>query len=160
MKITVLATMLVLGMSSAALATPDTASTYEAPALRDRGDRDDRDDRGDRGDRGEWRTHRPQPASWMSLGSLSLTRFDSRDQIFLHSRMPLSKLKLETSYGRAMIDKVVITFASGRRQVVHVDRALSRRVPMFIDLDGNQRRVTKIAIYGKGRRASISVLGA
>jgi hypothetical protein len=140
-KITALVTTLVLGLSSAAMAAP----SYE-PSVRDH--------------RGPWSpSFRPQVPSWTTLESNgSLTR--GKDRIEVSSRARFTKLKLEAARGSMFIDKVVITFANGQRQVVELSKTIGQRSgAATIDLQGQSRQITKIVVSGKGSyRTSYSLL--
>lgn len=129
-KIAALVTTLVLGASSVALAAP------EAPYVRDH--------------RAPYTQFRPQLPSWTLLSTnASLAR--GRDRISVSTPARFSKLKLEASRGSMFIDKIVITFANGERQVVNLDRRISARTgATTIDLDGRARQISKIVVSGTG----------
>jgi hypothetical protein len=137
MKTKILTTALVLGLSSAAFAAPG----YQAPQHAQH----------------VGGMHRPQ--SWTSLSTVSLSRLQGKQTINLSGRQAFSKLKVEAATGATFIDKLVIVFGNGRTQTVDLDKNLAMRgAPLFIDLEGANRRISKVVVYGKsGRRASISV---
>lgn len=137
-KIAALVTTFVLGISGAAMAAPGWR--HEAPPAP-----------------APIAYH--QPASWTSLESSgSLSR--GYDLISVGTRARFSTLKLQASRGTMTINKVVITFANGQKQVVNLDRTLSARSGgATIDLQGNSRAISKIVVQGKGGfRSSYSVL--
>lgn len=136
MKTKLLTTALVLGLSSAAFAAPGYQAPQHAEHFR-----------------------RPQLQSWTSLSTMSLSRFQSKQTINVAGRQAFSKLKIEAATGTTFIDKLVIVFGNGRTQVVNLDKNLAMRgAPLFVDLDGANRRISKVVVYGKsGRRGSISV---
>lgn len=142
---------IVLGASSVAVAQPavtvrgearwgqpDTYRTYE----RDR--------------RPQWRNN-----TWVALTSpLQLDR--GRTMIDVNQRRSFQQLRLQqTTHGMTHIDRVVVRFENGERQVIAVNQRLSTRNPMInIDLDGRQRRVDRIIVMGDSRRGgAIQVFG-
>lgn len=129
-KIAALVTTLLLGASTAALAAPNE------PYVRDH--------------RAPYTQFRPQIPSWTLLSSnASLAR--GRDRIAVNSSARFSKLKLEAARGSVFIDKIVITFANGERQVVNLDKRIGARTgAMTIDLDGRSRQIAKIVVSGQG----------
>ncbi|CAN5904625.1 hypothetical protein BH11MYX3_BH11MYX3_16730 [soil metagenome] len=141
-QITALVTTLVLGLSSAAMAAP----SYGGSSVRDH-----------RGPSS--RPFRPQLPSWTTLESNgSLAR--GKDRIEVSSRARFTRLKLEAARGSMFIDKVVITFANGQRQVVDLAKTIGQRSgAAMIDLQGQSRQITKITVSGKGSsRTSYSLL--
>lgn len=83
-----------------------------------------------------------------------------RDVIDVSSAARFGKLKLEaTGRGSIYIDKLVITFGNGQRQVVNVGKRISAREgAALIDLDGRSRNIDKVLVVGKGGfRASYSL---
>ena len=133
----ILTTALVLGLSSAAFAAPGAPHYGNAPHAT---------------------FHRPMPVTWSSLSSLS--RIQGKQTINVGGLKAYSKLKLDATMGTTFIDKVVIVFGNGARQTVNLDKNLAARaMPLTIDLDGRNRRISKVVVYGKSsRRAVISVL--
>ncbi len=133
----ILTTALVLGLSSAAFAAPGGAHYGNAP---------------------HGTFHRPMPATWSSLSTLS--RIQGKQTINVRGLKAYSKLKLDATVGTTFIDKVVIVFGNGATQTVNLDKNLAARAtPLLIDLDGRNRRISKVVVYGKSsRRAAISVL--
>jgi hypothetical protein len=129
-KIAALVTTLILGASTVALAAPN------APYARDH--------------RAPYTQFRPQLPSWTMLSSnASLAR--GKDKIAVSSSARFTKLKLEASRGSMFIDKVVITFANGERQVVNLDKTIGARTgATTIDLQGRARQISKIVVSGKG----------
>jgi len=129
-KIAALVTTLILGASTAALAAPN------GPNVRDH--------------RAPYSQFRPQLPSWTLLSqNASLAR--GRDKIDVSSSARFTKLKLEASRGSMFIDKVVITFANGERQVVNLDKTIGARTgATTIDLTGRSRQISKIVVSGKG----------
>lgn len=143
MKTKILTTALVLGLSSAAFAAPGYQAPQHAEHFRPGAG-----------------MHRPLPQSWTSLSTLSLSRMQSKQTINVSGRQAFSKLKLEAARGNTFVDKLVIVFGNGTKQIVDLDKNLAMRgAPLFIDLDGANRRISKVVVYGKsGRRASINIL--
>jgi hypothetical protein len=133
-KITALVTTLVLGASSAAMA---------APGFHSYGPENNRTP--------IQRPFRPIVQSWTTLESSgSLSR--GRDMIDVSTNARFSKLKLESAgRGSLFIDKLVIVFANGQRQVVSVGKTIGARTgAAFIDLDGRSRQIDKVMVVGKG----------
>ena len=59
-------------------------------------------------------------------------------------------LKLEANGGRTYVQKVVVKFANGERQVMsHLDRTLVGNECLTLDLDGDHRAIASIAVYGQ-----------
>jgi len=148
MKTKILTTALVLGLSSAAFAAPSEKPLYRA------------DDHAEhfRGD--NFRRPAPMPLSWTSLSTVK--RIQSKQTIAVGGYKAYSKLKLEASMGSTFIDKLVIVFGNGSKQVVELDKSLAMRgAPLVIDLEGKNRRIAKVVVYGKSnRRAAINLLAA
>lgn len=106
--------------------------------------------------------HRPywRNNTWQALSSpLQLDR--GRTVIDVNQRRPFQQLRLQTTSGASRIDRVVVTFENGGRQVINVNQRLSTRNPMVnIDLDGQMRRVDRIIVMGDSRRGgAIQVFG-
>jgi hypothetical protein len=143
MKLTAMLTTLVIGLcSTIALAAPNDHASFRRPDVVDQ--------------------RRPGAIHlrWTSL-AISQVR-NNRQVIRVSSRQKLSKLKIEATRGMTMIDKVHITYANGRTQIVEVDAriGMSGR-PAMIDLQGRDRQISRIVIVTKGSsRSSFAVLGA
>ena len=137
MKKIVLATSLVLGLSSAAFAKP-VAPGYAppAPGLHDHG------------------MHRPLPlpASWTMLSSSAALNARGRALVDVSTNARFQKLKLESS--SLFVDKIMIVFQNGKTQTVDLDKRLSRYdSSLTIDLEGRgARKIDKIVVYGKNAR--------
>jgi len=167
MKITALVTTLFLGASSAAMAAPDAPyardhrAPIEQPDVRDHRAPIEQPDVRDHREPIERpsRPYRPTMPSWTALSTNS-SLLRGRDRIEVNTRARFSKLKLEASRGSMFIDKVVITFANGERQVVELAKMIGQRSgAMLIDLDGRSRQITKIVVSGKGGfRSNYSLL--
>lgn len=103
------------------------------------------------------RRYRP---TWVALSAPSpLTR--GEDCIEVHDRGTFTQLRVQADDGRALVDRVVVQFADGSRQVEDLDRVLGGRSD-FVDipLDGNNRRVDRILVTGStGRRGAFQVFG-
>jgi len=106
--------------------------------------------------------YRPVPApQWITL--LNNASIKGRTTIDLNNTKRLfTKLELRAEgTGRIDIDRVMIQFGNGQRQIVNIDRKLSKQSPtLAIDLKGETRAIDKIVIVGKtsGRAASLDVL--
>jgi len=176
-KLTALIATLVLGSSTVAIAQP-SITTYRSDRSwvdrdrdfdRDRfGDREVRryrfDDRFDRDRRREFARDdfgpRRYRSAWVALSSpLQLT--GGRDVIDVRDRGTFTQLRIQTSNGASLLDRVLIRFSDGSRQIVDLDQALSPRNPrMEILIDGNNRRIDSIQLLGNSRRnAAVQVFG-
>ncbi len=180
-KLKALIATLVLGSSSIAMAQPSfqpTSSRFDQRSSRfDRSDRFDRYDRSDRFDRDHridrdrrWdRDEQAQPqldgprvyrSTWVSLVQpMELSR--GRDSFDINQRGTFTQLRLQTSAGASFIQRVIVHFEDGGRQVVELDRTVdpNNRMLQFL-LDGNNRRIDGISIIGRSQRgAAIQVYG-
>lgn len=155
MKISAIVTALVLGASSLAAAAPSI--THQQTVQRTY-----RDNVADR--RFAPPMVRPAPVRWQLLDSAKPSRL-GRTVVDVNSKARFSKLKLEATRGTASIDKVMITFANGRTQIVNLDKRLSGYGASsfaIIELDGLVgRQISKIVVLSKtNARASYSILAA
>lgn len=149
MKISALITSLVLGVSSVAVAAPGAPAVHKHPVAAERFAPP------------MVRPHvrpLPQPTRWMLLDTAKPTWF-GRTVVDVNTKLRFTKLKLEALRGVASIDKVMITYANGRTQIVELDRRLGGHGAQsfaVIDLDGQlSRQITKIVILSaKGSRLS------
>jgi hypothetical protein len=58
-------------------------------------------------------------------------------------------LTLAADGGRTYVEKVVVKFADGKRQVIdHLDRTLVGNASLTVDLDGNRREIQSVAVFG------------
>jgi hypothetical protein len=159
-------TGLVLGLSSTAFADHPTPAAKPLPYSHtmQRADHDNANHgRFAGGPAGGIDRDRRMPPAMLQWKTLEASKKISNKQtINIGGREAFSRLKLEAARGSTFIDKVVIVFGNGMRQVVDLDKTLANReAPLFIDLDGKNRRVTKVVVYGKsGRRAAINLLAA
>ncbi|MBA3458717.1 MAG: hypothetical protein H0T46_02065 [Deltaproteobacteria bacterium] len=96
--------------------------------------------------------------SWVSLASY-LDLSSGRDVLRLDNNMRASALTLRANMGRAYVEKVLVRFQDGSRQVMHVDSWMTTRNPAIqLDLRGRSR-IDSIIIVGESLgRASYSVL--
>lgn len=103
------------------------------------------------------RRYRP---TWVALSAPSpVTR--AEDCIEVHDRGTFTQLRLQADGGRALVDRVVVQFADGSRQVEDLDRVLGGRSD-FVDIpiDGNNRRIERILVTGStGRHSALQVFG-
>ena len=151
-KLAILITTLVMGASSVALADhTDAPTAYEPSKLRDR----DLDNDGIRDHRGGW--NRPRPHRWTTLAENAIMQ-RGRTVIDVSSQRRFTKLSLDAN--RPMfVDKVLIVFGNGERQVVDMNKRLGAYgQPVVIDLAGNARMIDKVMVLGRGRiRASFTL---
>lgn len=184
LKLKALITTLVLGAASAATAQPSVTFHGEAnaqwgtprrPVVVNPADRFDRSDRG-YGFQDTWRDRRDSRndnfrdngfnrprmyrPSWVALNEpMQLDR--GREVIDVRMRGTFTQLRLQTTAGASYVDKVVILFRDGSRQIAQLDRQLDPRSPMVqVLLDGNNREIDRIIVVGESRRnAAIQVFG-
>lgn len=144
---------LVLGASGVAVADPGPNITLRGEA---RWGQPDTYQTYERDRRPYWRNN-----TWVALTSpLELDR--GRTMIDVDHRRPFQQLRLQqTTRGMTHIDRVVVRFENGERQVIDVNQRLSTRNPMInIDLEGRHRRVDRIILIGDSRRGgTIQVFG-
>jgi len=136
-KLAALVTTIVLGSSTFALARPANPDRYRPPVVQPQ--------------------PRPQPAPQQRWQTLGTTAQLDRGRTVLDVRTPqrFSKIKLDVR-GSVFVDKVIITFANGERQVAQIDRMLGNgrwSMPAMIDLDGRMRQIDRIAIVAKSNGA-------
>jgi len=128
MNIKALVTLIVLGSSSVAMARP-AAPTY-APEVRD---------------------HRMPPRfeRWSQIATGQLVR--GRDLVQVNAAQ-IDKLKVElVGTGSLFVDKLVISFGNGRSQTIEVDKWITQRsASAIVDVKGANRKITSIAVYGRG----------
>lgn len=151
MKLSVLVTSLVLGISSVAAAAPGAPAVHANPVMQARF-------------APPMVRPLPHPVKWMQLDTAKASRF-GRTVIDVNTKARFTKLKLEALRGVASIDKVMITYANGRTQIVELDTRLGgfgAKSFKVIELDGrNARQISKIVILSKGgSRASYSISAA
>ena len=169
-KLTALLTTLALGASgSIALAAPGRGfdARYDERARdhlrftqeRDRFDRPDAAYHWNRGRLDDFGPRHYRP-NWVALSApLRLGRM-GRDVIDVADRGTFTQLRLQTRGGFARVDRVIIVFADGSRQV-ESGRVLDARGELLeIPLDGNNRRIDRIIVMGAtGRRGALEVFG-
>jgi hypothetical protein len=157
-----LITTLVLGASSVAMAQP----RWRQPEHYDDGYgfRDDarRDGWGYRDDGRDARVNGPRVyrPSWVALNEpMQLRR--GRDVIDVNMRGTFTQLRLQTTSGASQIDRVIVRFRDGSRQIAQLNRRLDVRSPMVeLPLDGNNRQIDSIVIIGASQRnAAVQVFG-
>jgi hypothetical protein len=128
---------------------------YEAPVRLDRSYRP-ADRRAALDDAGP-RRYRP---TWVALGVPSPgNRAD--DGIDVHDRGTFTELRLQADGTRARVDRVIVQFADGSRQVEDLDRVLAGS-SNYVDiaLDGNNRRIDRILVDGTtGSHSALQVFG-
>ena len=161
MMLKALITTLILGSSSAAMARPvapiyqptqpaptyrhyEPAPVYRTPAYRTPA----------------YRTPAYR-SSWVTLGSVNHIA-DGEMSFWMGRTMNdrFSTLKLKSSAGKSLIQRVLIQFANGRTQTVDVNQYLNASNPTItIDLQGRERAISKVTVIGRNaRQSSFSVL--
>lgn len=152
-----LATLVVIGSSTVALADPigfrGDAQVNANVAVRDHRDVDGQYMR----DRG----HGRRLPVWSVVSSQDSLR-SGKLSIATGVAPMYSTLKLEATAGKLQINRVVIKFANGESQVITPNTQLAQGAALTIDLDGaTQRHIQKIQVFGQGnRRSSFEILGA
>lgn len=69
-----------------------------------------------------------------------------------------ARLELEAQHGRTFIKQVYVQFNDGQEQVVRdIDRTVSRRHGLVLDLDGGRRGIRRIVVYGQAERSGWGV---
>lgn len=159
-RLGILITSLVLGASSVAAADSfeyRESGWSRAAKAQYRGDVRERQVR--RYQRDDFGPRRYRHA-WVALSPHVELR-DGREVIRVRDRGTFTQLRLQAAAGAVYVDRVVIHFADGSRQVERVRQRLDRRNPRLeILLDGNNRRVERISILGDARRdGAIQVFG-
>lgn len=149
MKIKALITTLVLGSSSVALAAPSVRD-HRPPAGAVLAQAHVQPARG-------WNRPAPRP---IPVTLASAQKVSGREVIRVApSQRAFSKLELRANAGRTKLDKVMITFANGRTQLVDCNKLLTGGERFSIDLKGNARNIKSIVLVGSsGRRASLDIL--
>ena len=75
-----------------------------------------------------------------------------RATIDVSSQRRFTKLSLDAK-SSLFVDKVLIVFGNGERQVVEVNKRLGNySAPLMIDLAGNTRKIDKVMVLGRGTR--------
>lgn len=144
-KLSLLATLALLGASSMAFADPVVVRDH----------RDDRYDRNDRNDRIAIDRDHYQP-QWISFGTAGA----GKTGIAVGTQLGrFQSLKLDAN-GFMRLRQVVVTFDDGTTQKVKMSGAMSRRsAPLVIDLGGS-KRIERIMVYASQfGRGTISVSG-
>jgi len=93
------------------------------------------------------------------------TRVNGRANINVAQTRTYTKLTLESQRGRTDIERVLIVFGNGQRQLVDLrgkqNGKLSGNQSLTIDLEGGARYIKSVMVVGSsGRRASIDVIAA
>jgi hypothetical protein len=166
MKIKALVTALVLGSSSVALADHDklakpTVRDHRAPIAQ---------------------PYKPAPAPVTQVAPVrpqagaysGWARFFARPQLLANdthltgravinvpaTTRAFTKLELRSNNGRTSIDRVMITYGNGQRQVLALRKVVTGKNSVTIDLAGGARNVKSVLLIGNStRRATIDVIG-
>ena len=140
MNIKVLITMLVLGSSSVAMAHPVSYSGFEGAPV-------------------SIRDHRITPTfvpQWTTLGTENQIANGAVKFRVNAWSSKFSMLRLQTTAGKSLINRVEIQFGNGAKQVVALNQYLTASNPRItIDLDGDQARsIRSVTVIGKNARQS------
>lgn len=96
--------------------------------------------------------------SWVSLANY-LDLSSGRDVLRVDRNMRASALTLRANMGRAYVEKVVVRYEDGSKQVTEVDEWMTTRNPAIeLDLRGRSRIDSIIIVGSSSGRASYSVL--
>ncbi len=149
-----LATLLVIGSSTAALADPIVRDHRDSDDAQGQIVRDHRDADGDR-DGDSWK----QPVFTVLSASDRLVNGRSTTRVYGWKKY--STLELQATKGETEVEKVMIKFANGRTQVVMPDQEIEQGSPcLTIDLNSSSR-IKSITVLGHAnRRASFEILAA
>ena len=108
-----------------------------------------------------------QPARWdgerrrRPVMLASDLRLDGRGRRFIvvgPQAGRFARLELKAQHGRTFIKQVYVQFDDGHEQVVRdIDRTVSQRNGLTLDLDGHRRGIRRIVVYGEGERRGWSV---
>lgn len=75
------------------------------------------------------------------------------------SKRMFTKLELRANSGQTNIQRVLIVYGNGQRQIVNLGKTVNNRKPLIIDLAGNARQLKSVTVIGNSqRRASIDVI--
>ena len=142
MNIKALITMLVLGSSSVAMAHPVSYSGFEGAPIVDRDHRMPHSG--------------PFVPQWTTLGTESQISSGAMKFRVSPSLGKFSMLKLQTTSGKALINRVEIQFTNGGKQTVALNQYLNASNPIItIDLEGNwARSIRNVTVIGKNARQS------
>ncbi|MGN6105243.1 MAG: hypothetical protein ACTHU0_09085 [Kofleriaceae bacterium] len=157
MNLKALITTLVLGSSSVAMARPAVSVSAQANTVVQV--RDHRTP-----DRFDQRYQRPRPSHYpqggyhapreVTLGSgLTFPRNDDRAYIAVGAtKGKFNQVRIEANGGRTLIKQVFIDFGNGQEQLVRgIDRVLTGTQSMTIDLNGSNRSIHRIIVYGENQ---------
>lgn len=166
MNIKALITLFVVGSSSVAMARPAAPGYQGAPIVRDH--RDPRAPvpppvvvtRPAPAPAYEPIYQRPSPPPWRPLWVT--LGFESRivdGNMFFNVKQNMGKfttLKLQSSSGKSLINRVQIQFANGKTQVVELNKYLTAASPtLTIDLAGDAARsIRNVTVVGRNARQS------
>jgi hypothetical protein len=140
----ILATLFVVGSSTAALAQPvatvtPTNTNYTATV--------------------QMRDHRRLPV-WGVLSSGDALA-NGRTSVKVSSLRQLSELRLTATRGTTEIDKIQIKFTDGKSEIVTPDQTINAKSPSLTVNLSSWERVKSITVLGhSGRRAQFEILGA
>ena len=140
MNIKALITMLVLGSSSVAMAHPVSNMGFEGGPV-------------------SIRDHRITPTfvpQWTTLGTENQIANGAVKFRVNAWSSKFSMLRLQTTAGKSLINRVEIQFGNGAKQVVALNQYLTASNPRItIDLDGDQARsIRSVTVIGKNARQS------
>ncbi len=162
---TLIATLAILGSSTAAMADTVTVSTDatlrfgDGPVVRDHRYDDEKSWRHrDRFDDKDRLYHPPQRARWIALdGPINNGR--GRDVIQVDPRLRLDSVRIQIDSGATYVSSVIVRFEDGTRQHVVLDQWLSPR-DRYLQFELDKKRpVDKIIVLGTNRRGSYKVFG-
>jgi len=140
-----LATLLVIGSSTAAFADSDSVRDHR-----------DNDDQGM-----VVRDHRPERLEPLTVLSQNAKLSTGRSVTRVSSWRKFDELKLQATKGETEIEKVMIRFANGRSQVVMPDQEIEPGSPSLTINLRSDARISSITVFGHAkRRASFEIFGA
>ena len=99
-------------------------------------------------------------ASWELLGSARL--FGRSATVDVSNSKRFDKLELTARAGSMMsINRVLITFANGKTQMIRLNQSLYAGKPIVLDLEGRHgKKIDKVTVFGSSNsyRAGFSIL--
>jgi hypothetical protein len=92
-------------------------------------------------------------STWVALATSMELAGIGRDTIRVSDPSTFTQLRMQVASGVARIDRVIVRFADGSRQVAELDRVLDDPNDLVeLPLDGNNRRIAQVTVIGDGDR--------
>lgn len=98
---------------------------------------------------------------WQLLSAGDKIAPNGRDTIKLGITRPLRAIELQATSGRTNVREVAIRFANGRTQIAYENAKLVRGGGLKIDIAGRAKDITSIRVFGASSpRGTFEILGA